>query len=388
MWTPHRPRCSKPCASADFPLAARITIPTVDDIRKALADVKDPALDRTLVSADMLREVGFSDGKATVAVRLTTPLCPHRDTIRAAVEAAAKQVTGVSSVDVVFSAEVAAKAGPARERLPRVRNIIAVAAGKGGVGKSTVTTNLAAALSLGGARVGILDADVFGPSIPQMMGQPETTAEIRDEHTIIPGTHYGIKVLSVGFFVERGAAVIWRGPMIHKLLTQFVEDVDWGELDYLVVDLPPGTGDTQLSLSQLVPVTGAVMVTTPQEVSVIDVEKALAMWKKVEIPVLGVIENMSYFACPACGHHEEIFARGGGQRLAERENLPFLGEIPVLSAIRGGGDAGKPVVLATPDSEVARAFRAIAEKIGCALSVRNLPDPGTVKRSSKLSVLK
>jgi ATP-binding protein involved in chromosome partitioning len=336
----------------------------------------------------MLREVSFAAGKATVAVRLTTPLCPSREQIRAAVESSAKSVPGVSSVEVVFSAEVARKAGPAPERLPTVRNIIAVAAGKGGVGKSTVATNLAAALSLGGTRVGLLDADVFGPSIPQMMGEPESAAEIRNEHTIVPGTHYGIKVLSVGFFVERGAAVIWRGPMIHKLLTQFVEDVEWGELDYLVVDLPPGTGDTQLSLSQLVPVTGAVMVTTPQEVSVIDVEKALAMWKKVEIPVLGIIENMSYFACPQCGHHEEIFARGGGRRLAERENLPFLGEIPMLSAIRGGGDAGKPVVLSEPDSDVARAFRAIAEKVACSLSVRNLPDPGTAKRSSKLSVMK
>jgi ATP-binding protein involved in chromosome partitioning len=173
-------------------------------------------------------------------------------------------------------------------------------------------------------------------------------------------------VLSVGFFVERGAAVMWRGPMIHKLLTQFVEDVDWGELDYLVVDLPPGTGDTQLSLAQLVPVTGAVMVTTPQEVSVIDVEKALAMWKKVEVPVLGIIENMSFFACPKCGHHEEIFAHGGGRRLAEREGLAFLGEIPLLSAVRGGGDNGKPIVLAEPDSAASQAFAAIAGRVACA----------------------
>jgi ATP-binding protein involved in chromosome partitioning len=208
------------------------------------------------------------------------------------------------------------------------------------------------------------------------------------ENAMTPAIHHGIKVLSVGFFVERGAAVMWRGPMIHKLLTQFMEDVDWGELDYLVVDLPPGTGDTQLSLSQLVPVTGAVMVTTPQEVSVIDVEKALAMWKKVEIPVLGIVENMSYFACPKCGHHEEIFAHGGGRALAEREGLPFLGEIPMLSAVRSGGDSGKPIVLAEPNAEVSQVFRGIARQIACALSVRNLPDPGTAKRSSKLAVMK
>jgi ATP-binding protein involved in chromosome partitioning len=336
----------------------------------------------------MLGEVTFADGKATVGIRLTTPLCPSRDEILASVRAAALRAAGVKSVDVTFTAEVARKAGPARERLPKVRNIIAVAAGKGGVGKSTVATNLAVAFAQAGTRVGILDADVFGPSIPQMMGQPQTAAEIQGEHTIVPGVHHGIKVLSVGFFVERGAAVIWRGPMIHKLLTQFVEDVDWGELDYLVIDLPPGTGDTQLSLAQLVPVTGAVMVTTPQEVSVIDVEKALAMWKKVEVPVLGIIENMSYFACPKCGHHEEIFAHGGGRRLAEREGLPFLGEIPLLSSVRGGGDSGRPVVLAEPESPAAQAFSAIAGRVACALSVRNLPDPGTAKRSSKLSVLK
>jgi ATP-binding protein involved in chromosome partitioning len=242
-------------------------------------------------------------------------------------------------------------------------------------------------LALGGAAVGIMDADVFGPSIPQMMGPPEVETGV-GEHTIIPAVHHGIKVVSVGFFVERGAAIMWRGPMIHKLITQFVQDVAWGELDYLVVDLPPGTGDTQISLSQLVPVTGAVMVTTPQEVSIIDVEKALAMWRKVEIPVLGIIENMSYFACPKCGHHEEIFARGGGKQLSEREGVPFLGEIPMVSAVRGGGDGGKPIVLAEPDSPVAQTFLAIARRLACAISVRNLPDPGTAKRSSKLSVLK
>jgi ATP-binding protein involved in chromosome partitioning len=251
-----------------------------------------------------------------------------------------------------------------------------------------VATNLAAAMAQAGAAVGIMDADVFGPSIPQMMGPPEVELAASGEHKIIPAVHHGIKVVSVGLFVERGAAVIWRGPMIHKLLSQFVEDVDWGELDYLVVDLPPGTGDTQLSLAQLVPVTGAVMVTTPQEVSVIDVEKAVGMWKKVDVPVLGVIENMSFFACPACGHHEEIFARGGGRALAEREGLPFLGEIPVLSAVRGAGDRGKPLVLAEPESAVAQAFVGIARRLACAISVRNLPDPGTAKRSSKLAVLK
>jgi ATP-binding protein involved in chromosome partitioning len=361
---------------------------TIDELRKALSQVKDPGLGRDLVSTEMLQEASVEGGKARLTIRLTTPLCPSRDAIRSAVEAAAKGVAGVNEVEVVFVAEVARKFGPLPQRLPTVKNLIAVAAGKGGVGKSTVATNLAAALFLGGARVGILDADVFGPSIPQMMGEPEAPAALATENSMAPAVHHGIKVLSVGFFVERGAAVMWRGPMIHKLLTQFMEDVSWGEIDYLVVDLPPGTGDTQLSLAQLVPVTGAVMVTTPQEVSVIDVEKALAMWKKVEVPVLGVVENMSYFACPECGHREEIFARGGGRRLAEREGLPFLGEIPMLSSVRSRGDNGKPIVLAEPESEVAQVFVGMARQIACALSVHNLPDPGTAKRSSKLAVLK
>jgi ATP-binding protein involved in chromosome partitioning len=205
---------------------------------------------------------------------------------------------------------------------------------------------------------------------------------------IKPAVHHGIQVVSVGFFVERGTAIIWRGPMVHKLLQQFLDDVEWGELDYLVVDLPPGTGDTQLSLAQLIPVTGAVMVTTPQEVSVLDVEKAMAMWKKVQVPVLGVVENMSYYLCPSCGHRDEIFSRGGGRKLAEREGVRFLGEVPLLPGVRSGGDAGKPVVLAEPTSPVAQLFVRIAQQVACALSVLNLPDPGTGKRSSRLSVLK
>jgi ATP-binding protein involved in chromosome partitioning len=239
-----------------------------------------------------------------------------------------------------------------------------------------------------GAQVGILDADIYGPSIPQMMGTPEVPASVDTANKITPATHHGLRVISVGFFVERGGAVIWRGPMVHKLLQQFLEDVEWGTLDYLVVDLPPGTGDAQLSLSQLIPITGAVMVTTPQEVSVIDVEKAMAMWKRVEVPVLGVVENMSYYVCPTCGNHDEIFSRGGGRKLAEREKVPFLGEVPLISAVRGAGDRGKPMLLAEPDSPAAATFLEIARKVACALSVRNMPEPGSGKRSSKLSLIR
>lgn len=360
-------------------------------VRAAVAQVKDPALHVDLATAGMLKDVqaDAGTGAVTVDVELTTPACPSRESISKAVEVAARTIAGVTAVDVRLSARTRGRPNrPDNPRLPGVRNIIAVAAGKGGVGKSTVTTNLAAALRSQGASVGILDSDVYGPSIPQMLGEPEQAATGNSGSRIVPAVHYGMKVISIGFFVERGGAVIWRGPMVHKLLQQFIEDVEWGELDYLLVDLPPGTGDAQLSLSQLLPITGAVMVTTPQEVSVIDVEKALGMWKRVEVPVLGLVENMSGFICPSCGHHEEIFLRGGGRKLAEREGVPFLGEIPLQGAVSRGGDAGKPVVLADPGSQVARAFQGIASAVACALSVRNTPDPSSGIRSAKLTLIR
>ncbi len=354
-----------------------------------LATVQDPALKIDFVSAGMVKDVAVDGGRVRVAIELTTPACPSRDVIVSSIQAAVGRLPGVTAVDVPLSASVLPRLTVNQNpRLPGVKNIIAVAAGKGGVGKSTVTTNLAAALAINGAKVGILDADIYGPSIPQMMGDPEVPAAVDDANRITPATHHGLSVISVGFFVERGGAVIWRGPMVHKLLQQFLEDVEWGTLDYLVVDLPPGTGDAQLSLSQLIPITGAVMVTTPQEVSVIDVEKAMAMWKRVEVPVIGVIENMSQYVCPSCGHHDEIFSRGGGRRLADREKVPFLGELPLVSAARVAGDQGKPVVLAQPDSAVAGAFLAIARQVACALSVRNMPEPGSGKRSSKLTLIR
>jgi ATP-binding protein involved in chromosome partitioning len=357
-----------------------------------LGKVKDPALQLDFESAGMVRHVSVDGGKAKVVIGLTTPACPSREVIEKSVRAAVSKVPGVESVDVELAAPaiVPRPVDTQNARLPGVKNIIAVAAGKGGVGKSTVTTNLAAALSRSGARVGILDADVYGPSVPQMMGEPTTPAGATAGQRITPAIHHGIHVISLGFFVERGGAVIWRGPMVHKLLQQFIEDVEWGELDYLLVDLPPGTGDAQLSLSQLLPITGAVMVTTPQEVSIIDVEKAMAMWKRVEVPVLGVIENMSTYVCPSCGHHDEIFSRGGGRKLAEAQGVTFLGEVPIVGAVRGGGDAGKPITLVAPESPVARVFTSIAELVACQLSVRNFPagGPGAAKRSSKLTLIR
>jgi ATP-binding protein involved in chromosome partitioning len=351
--------------------------------------VKDPALHVDFVSAGMVKDVSVTGGRVRVALELTTPACPSREVIVKSIQAAVGRAPGIKEVEVALSAAVVPRLTVNQNpRLPGVKNIIAVAAGKGGVGKSTVTTNLAAALYRHGASVGILDADIYGPSIPQMMGDPDVPAAVDVGNKITPAIHHGLRIISVGFFVERGGAVIWRGPMVHKLLQQFLEDVEWGTLDYLLIDLPPGTGDAQLSLSQLIPVTGAVMVTTPQEVSVIDVEKAMAMWKRVEIPVLGVVENMSFYVCPGCGHHDEIFSRGGGQRLADREGVPFLGEVPLVSAVRGAGDAGKPAVLAMPESPVAQVFMTMAAKVACALSVRNMPEPSSGKRSSKLTLIR
>jgi ATP-binding protein involved in chromosome partitioning len=349
--------------------------------------VKDPALKLDFVTAGMVRDVLVEGGRVRVGIALTTPACPSRAEIEQSIKAAVSQLPGATQVEVDFTATVLGRpTNPQNPRLPGVKNIIVVAAGKGGVGKSTVATNLAAALHLDGARVGLLDADVYGPSIPQMMGDPEVSAAGDDSGNITPAVHHGMRVISVGFFVEKGGAVIWRGPMVGKLLQQFLEQVSWGELDYLVVDMPPGTGDAQLSMAQLIPITGAVMVTTPQEVSIIDVEKAIAMWRKVEVPVIGVIENMSGYVCPSCGNHDEIFSRGGGKTLAARENVPFLGEVPIHPSVRGGGDSGRPLVIGAPDSPVGQTFRAIARSVACALSVRNGPE--SARRSGKLALIR
>ena len=242
--------------------------------------------------------------------------------------------------------------------LPGVKHIIAVASGKGGVGKSTVSTNLAVALAQTGAKVGVMDADIYGPNIPMMMGVPDQPEKEGDK--IKPAEAHGVKIMSMGFFVPEDTAVVWRGPMVHTAIQQFFRDVLWGELDYLLTDLPPGTGDAQLSLSQIVPLTGVVTVTTPQEVALYDVRKGMMMFKKVNVPLLGVIENMSFFVCGHCGERTDIFSFAGGERAAKKFDVPFLGRIPLAPAIREGGDAGMPIVAADPDSPLAKAFQAVA----------------------------
>ncbi len=245
--------------------------------------------------------------------------------------------------------------------LPQVKHVVAISSGKGGVGKSTVAVNLAVALAASGAKVGLLDADIYGPNVPMMLGvgkQPE-----QKEGKIIPAESHGVKVISMGFFVGEDTAVVWRGPMIHSAIQQFLRDVIWGELDHLLVDLPPGTGDAQLTLAQLVPLCGAVTVTTPQEVALHDVRKGMMMFQKVNVPLLGLIENMSYFVCGHCGERTEIFSHGGGERAAEKLGIPFLGHIPIDPAIRAGGDTGMPIVVADPASPQAKAFREIADAV-------------------------
>lgn len=336
---------------------------TAEGVRTALKAVKEPTTGRDIVSLGLVKKIEIDRDFVTVEVAIPTPVYPLREQLENSVQQAARQVPGIADARCLLGVNVPSGSRGLATRLPQVKNIIAVAAGKGGVGKSTVAVNLASALRLHGARVGLLDADVYGPSLPTMLGEPETPASTLVGNKIGPAVYYGMSVMSVGFFTERDGAVVWRGPMVHKLLSQFVTDVDWGELDYLIVDLPPGTGDAQLSLTQLLPLTGAVIVTTPQEVALIDVEKAVNMFKKLEVPLLGVVENMSYYICPGCGHHDEVFSRGGGAKLAESLNVPLLGEVPLDRRVRYGGDMGKPIVLSSPDGEHGRVFMQIGQRV-------------------------
>jgi ATP-binding protein involved in chromosome partitioning len=360
---------------------------TESQIKDALAKVVDPVIGQDIITYRIVKTIEVQGDDVLVRLEIPShayPLAQRaelKQRVTKACEAAgAKRVTVIPEVTTAYIPAPSEKAilkGP--------KNVVAVAAGKGGVGKSTVAVNLALALAKHGAKVGLLDADVFGPSIPTMLGAPEVPPSASKESRIIPAIHHGVKVISVGFFVDKDEAVVWRGPMVHRLLQQFLGDVDWGELDYLVCDLPPGTGDVQLSLSQLIPIAGAVMVTTPQEVSIVDVVKGIAMFEKVEIPILGIVENMSYYKCPACGHTDEIFSHGGGKRLAQEVGATFFGEIPIDTRIRFGGDAGVPLVIASPDSENAQRFMDLATKTAMEIAKNVLSKP---KRSPRLAVIK
>jgi ATP-binding protein involved in chromosome partitioning len=294
-----------------------------------------------------------------------------RDQARAAV----MRVPGVTAVDVQMTAQVREAAAPdaGRQPLPGVKNVIAVGAGKGGVGKTTLSVNLAIALAKCGGRVGMIDGDIYGPNVPIMLGVK--TQLMTDGQKIIPAEKYGLQVISMGFLTSDDAPIIWRGPMLHGALQQFFREVRWLDLDYLVIDMPPGTGDVALSLSQTVPVAGAIVVTTPQQVSLADTRRAVAMYKKLNIPPLGLVENMSYFVCPACSHESDIFGRGGGEQLAADLNVPFLGRIPIYQPIREGGDAGVPLMISEPESPAARAFMAAAERLAAQVSIASYSRP-------------
>ncbi len=331
-------------------------------VMEALSTVIEPELKRDLVSLNMVRDVSLEGNTVHLTVVLTTPACPLKDVMARDIRAALTALEGIQQVEIEWDSEV-----PADRRIQSqidipVRNVIAVASGKGGVGKSTVAVNLAIALAQSGARVGLMDADILGPNIPQMIGLPAAPppmTTVKGKKKMIPPELHGVKVMSMAFLLKPGQPVVWRGPMLHGAIRQFLNDVLWGELDYLVVDLPPGTGDAQLSLAQSVPVTGVVIVTQPQPVATEEALKSVSMFIQMEIPVLGIAENMS----------GPIFGSGGGEALAEAHDLPFLGRVPMEAAVREGGDTGAPVVSAAPDSDAGQAFDSLARQVAARVSV-------------------
>lgn len=339
----------------------------------ALSQVQEPELGGDIVSRRMVKDVRIDGGSVQVTIELTTPACPLKDQIHAEVEAAVQTIAGVEQVGIEFTANTRRPAGiPEQAPIPGVANVIAVAAGKGGVGKSTVAANLAVALALEGARVGLLDADVFGPSMPLMFGvrgQPEAFQNEQGEAMMIPLEGHGIKLISVGFLVDESQPVIWRGPMVSQLLRQFLYNVAWAPLDYLVIDMPPGTGDIALTLAQSLPLTGSLIVTTPQVVATADVVKAMEMFKKVNVPLLGIVENMAYFIAPDTGARYDIFGSGGAEQLSARLGVPLLGQIPLGMAVRAGSDSGAPAVISDAPDAYAELFRQVARQLAARISV-------------------
>jgi ATP-binding protein involved in chromosome partitioning len=344
---------------------------TEEQVLAVLRTVQDPDLHKDIVTLGFVKEVKIQGGEVDFTVELTTPACPVKDQLKEEAEAKVGALPGVSAARAKMTADVKARGGFGRQAVPGIRNIIAVGAGKGGVGKSTTSVNLAVALVRRGARVGLMDADVYGPNIPQMLGVTEQP-EVTDDKKMIPPVAHGVKVMSMGMLVPPDQPIIWRGPMLHGAVQQFMRDVAWGELDYLVVDLPPGTGDVSLSMAQSVPVAGAVVVTTPQGVSVSDVRKAVGMYRQLNIPILGVIENMSHFVCPHCQESTEIFGSGGGFGMAKDMDIPFLGKVPIDTRVREGGDQGTPIVAAAPDAPAAKAFDELASKVAAQVSIQNM----------------
>lgn len=342
---------------------------TEDQVLTALSEVQDPDLHKNIVALGFIKKLRIDEGKVSFNVELTTPACPVKEELKAQCEKVVKAIPGVTSVSVEMTSNVrpSQTASGARVALPGVKHVIAVASGKGGVGKSTVTINLAMALSQKGARVGVLDADIYGPSLPLMMGIQDRPQ--MDGDRVLPVEKNGVKMISMGFLVPENQPVIWRGPMVHGALMQFMNQVQWGELDYLLIDMPPGTGDAQLTISQSAPLSGVVIVTTPQEVSLLDARRGLMMFQNVKVPVLGVIENMSGFLCSHCQETTHIFRKGGGEKIAQEMKVPLLGALPIDPRLAEGGDAGTPTVVAHPEAEVSKIYQKIAGDVAAQLSV-------------------
>ncbi len=339
---------------------------TQEAVLKALSQVDDPDLRKDLVTLNMIQDLEIDGNDVSFTIMLTTPACPMKDRMKNDAMAAVGAVPGIGQVNIKMDANVPSD-GRTRGLLNvPVRNAIAVASGKGGVGKSTVAVNLAVSLAQSGARVGLLDADIYGPNIPTMMGVEKLPPP--ENEKLVPAESYGVQLMSIGFLVKPEQPLIWRGPMLHSAIRQFLTDVQWDELDYLVIDLPPGTGDAQLSLSQSLPLSGGVIVTLPQQVSLDDALRGLEMFRQLEVPILGVVENMSFLELPD-GTKMDVFGSGGGEKLAQDTGVPFIGAIPMDPSVRVGGDAGKPVVVSDPDSPVAKALKAVAEDLAAKVSV-------------------
>src|SRR5262245_4007163 len=347
---------------------------TQEQVLAVLKRVQDPDLRKDIVSLGFIRNLKVENGHVAFDLNLTTPACPVKDQMRDEAIALVKALPGVQNVEVKMTAEVRQAPQMDKTALSNVRNIVAVGSGKGGVGKSTIAVNVAASLAAAGARVGLLDGDIYGPTTPIMLGIDTPPQSVKNR--MIPQqAAAGLKFMSMGLLVKSEQPLIWRGPMAHKALQQCLFDVDWGELDYLVIDLPPGTGDVHLTLAQAVPLTGAVIVSTPQDVGLRISMKTLRMFQQTRVPILGIVENMSYYICPHCNHQDQIFGQGGGKRAAEQLGIPFLGEVPLDIAIRTQSDIGAPIVVAKPDAASSQVLRHIAEKIAAQVSIRSYEAP-------------
>jgi ATP-binding protein involved in chromosome partitioning len=350
-------------------------VPKRQAVLEALGRVQDPELHRDLVSLGMIKDLSLDGGRVGFTVELTTPACPLRDQIEREARAAVQAVAGVAEVEIRFTSNVRTDGRTRGLITAPIRNAVAVASGKGGVGKTTVAVNLSVALARAGARVGLLDGDIYGPNVPTMMGL-QTMPPPRDGK-MTPAEAFGVKVVSMAFLAPPGQPLIWRGPMLHKAIRQFIADVAWGELDYLIVDLPPGTGDAQISLAQSLPLTGGVIVTLPQQVSLDDARRGLEMFRTMDVPILGVVENMSYLELPD-GTRYDICGSGGGEKLAAAAGVPFLGSLPMDARVRVGGDSGMPVVLSDPESPVGQALEQLARSLAATLSVRSFQQANVI----------